>query len=691
MSADDKHRWVLSGSIRQSLLKALAATTGGALALVAVSLLVVEVRTHRHATESELLAISSVIALYSEAALEFDDPDAGREALDALRSVPQIEAGLLLRTDGAPFASYGGTAAAAIDVTALTPGILDGSGHLDSTRAIEIEGRPAGWLVIRRSSSDLARILATKSALLASVMAAAFAVAFAIANQLGRRLARPLEIQIAACQAVAGGDLSVRVPERAPGELGELARAFNTMTSGLRRLVAQVTQGVAEVVAVSDTLEERRGQLASAASRQAAATDAAIESLLRASTSIREIDRSAEQLAETAEQTTSSAFEFDAATNEIAVHMDELTGAHATTSTSVQQVSASSGKIAQSAETLQQATTGAARYLEELTLTVSSVASKADESFHLSEQSRRAAEEGMSVVRDASAATDAISTSFRSLEDCVARLSERSVSIGAIVEVIRRVADETRLLSINASIIAAQAGTKGNAFSVIANEIRELAERVHQSAGEITSLIHSTQHDTSAAVRAVGEGSARVAEGIERQMAPGEVLERILGTNATSAARAREIAEATAQQARDLERAGVAVREIDAGVDAIRASTSEQQLATEGIASAVQQIRALGIAVQRSTQQQRRDSALISKASHRISQTLAQIVEATNSQSRSAATIEETLRVSSAVSTETVGAAGAISAAVETLQKRAAWLAEESARFRIGGSALSAV
>jgi hypothetical protein len=113
-------------------------------------------------------------------------------------------------------------------------------------------------------------------------------------------------------------------------------------------------------------------------------------------------------------------------------------------------VTSSIRRIARSAETLQEATTGTARHLEELTRTVSSVASKATESSSLSQDSSRAADEGMTAVREASAAMDAISTSFKSLQECVSRLSERSTSIDEIVQVITAIA-ETKILALNAS------------------------------------------------------------------------------------------------------------------------------------------------------------------------------------------------------------------------------------------------
>ena len=163
MSGDPiKGGWLTSGSIQTSLLKALAITTSGALAMAALLLVVMEIFSHRSATETNLRALSSVIALYSEAALEFQDHAAGNEALSALQNVPAVEAGILYDADGKRFASFGGEAADAIRHSAtLVPGISYGASYMDLVQAIETEGRPAGFLLIRRNTEDLFQALLT--------------------------------------------------------------------------------------------------------------------------------------------------------------------------------------------------------------------------------------------------------------------------------------------------------------------------------------------------------------------------------------------------------------------------------------------------------------------------------------------------------------------------------------------------
>ncbi len=71
---------------------------------------------------------------------------------------------------------------------------------------------------------------------------------------------------------------------------------------------------------------------------------------------------------------------------------------------------------------------------------------------------------------------------------------------------INEVAEQTSLLALNASIIAAQAGSQGRAFAVLADEIKSLATRVHSSTKEIAAIVKAVQHDSSDAVKTIEQG-----------------------------------------------------------------------------------------------------------------------------------------------------------------------------------------
>ena len=100
-------------------------------------------------------------------------------------------------------------------------------------------------------------------------------------------------------------------------------------------------------------------------------------------------------------------------------------------------------------------------------------------------------------------------------ERVIRGLGARTSEIGGILDVIEDVADETNLLALNAAIIAAQAGEQGKAFSVVAEEIKELADRVLASTKEIASLIGAVQLESENAIGAIEAGSGSVRDGVE--------------------------------------------------------------------------------------------------------------------------------------------------------------------------------
>ncbi len=84
-------------------------------------------------------------------------------------------------------------------------------------------------------------------------------------------------------------------------------------------------------------------------------------------------------------------------------------------------------------------------------------------------------------------------------------LGESSVEIGKVIKVITSIAQQTNLLALNATIEAARAGEAGKGFAVVANEVKELAKQTASATEEISQKIETIQHDTTAAVNAIGE------------------------------------------------------------------------------------------------------------------------------------------------------------------------------------------
>ncbi|MFO0689285.1 MAG: methyl-accepting chemotaxis protein [Myxococcota bacterium] len=165
------------------------------------------------------------------------------------------------------------------------------------------------------------------------------------------------------------------------------------------------------------------------------------------------------------------------------------------------------------------------------------------------------AEQGRARFEETVAGMEAIRSATQSAEAIIRGLDARTREIGGILDVIDEVGDQTSLLALNAAIIAAQAGEHGRAFSVVAEEIRDLADRVLVGTKEIGGLIQSVQSESERAIGAIEAGALSVRTGVALAGEVGHTLDELTRTAHATTSRIAAVVGSVESQSRVLERA----------------------------------------------------------------------------------------------------------------------------------------
>lgn len=671
-------------SIQRRVGREFFATTGLVLLLTAGAFFSTTFFQFQNMTDENLMALARVIGGNSEASLLFDDEQSAIDTLRALKAEESVEVAIVYDSDGLIFAKY-----VRFDVGDFRPPreiFFEprwSRDHIDLASRIMIGDEQIGAVFIRADTHEVTNFLFISVGIVLSVLLISIFLCWFGAARLQNHIAAPLERLVDGSASMAEGDLSTQVDVKGDDEMGVLARAFNAMVLSLRGLVARIGENTRYVAEAAEQLESSSAAMKEEAARQEQAVEATAESSERITSSIHKVNESVEALSETAAETSRAAIEMDSSIAETSTHIDDLAEIIDTTASSVVEMTTAIREIARSADTLNQSTESTAGALELLSGSVRQVESNARESHVLSGETSQKAEQGMAAVHETVEGMEQIQDSFKGIESIISNLSEKSESIGAVVKVIESVVEQTNLLALNAAIISSQAGEHGRAFSVVAEEVRSLAERTASSTREIAALIESVQGGVLNAVSAMEQGATRVERGVELSNEAGRILREIGESSQQSTRWAKEIVEATGGQAADIDQVGIAMNQVKETATQLNRGTHEQDSAGIEITRGVEQMLHLGLEVKNATQEQRRESSLITRSVERVAARIKEILVETQDQSKRADQIQEALQIFREVTVQTTRRAAHASETVADLSAHAQGLEKEIGRFRL--------
>lgn len=192
------------------------------------------------------------------------------------------------------------------------------------------------------------------------------------------------------------------------------------------------------------------------------------------------------------------------------------------------QMSAQTSEMSHNADAQTQATEQARFTIGEMTRAMQQLALNAEQVSSSALLASNRANEGERQLASVMEQFDTIHNTVNGTAQVVQDLGDKSEEIGAIVEIITSIADQTNLLALNAAIEAARAGEQGRGFAVVADEVRKLAEESSDAAKRIAMLIQQIQHEAGRAVTAMTGGTREVAAGLAVIEGTGQFFQNIM-------------------------------------------------------------------------------------------------------------------------------------------------------------------
>lgn len=283
------------------------------------------------------------------------------------------------------------------------------------------------------------------------------------------------------------------------------------------------------------------------------------------------------------------------AVQQVASTTDQLVAGSEQTSQAAEHISSSIQEVVSDAEAQADKTSEAAQIINDMVEEFEQISSQFENVTNTSQQTVKTAESGNDVVSKAENQMNLIGQSGSEMEKAIQELEERSNQIGDIISLITDIAEQTNLLALNASIEAARAGEHGRGFSVVAEEVRKLAEQAAKATDKVKQLIVEIQGDIQQTAQIIAENGSKIREGVQLTGEAGKSFQIISKSIHGVTAQIEQICAKVQQMNKGTGQLVQSMAEIEkrsqttAGyAQNVAAATEEQTASMEEIASATQ-------------------------------------------------------------------------------------------------------
>jgi len=284
---------------------------------------------------------------------------------------------------------------------------------------------------------------------------------------------------------------------------------------------------------------------------------------------------------------------FNEMVNNLQIQTKEMTEGAGTLAASISQISSTVAEMATSATETSSSVAEITATVEEVRQTVQVSDKKAAQVVDQSKRSEEISDKGRKSTEDTIEGIKRIREEMEYIAESIVKLSEQTQSIGQIINSVNDIADQSNLLSVNASIEAAKAGEHGKGFAVVAQEVKTLAEQSKESTTKVTSILSDIQKATSAAVMATERGGKAVETGVNLSAQAGDAIRTLASNVKESSQAALQIASSSQEQLVGMDQLVEAMENIKEGSNQNAEGSRQLESAVQGLQSLASKLNSL--------------------------------------------------------------------------------------------------
>ncbi len=492
------------------------------------------------------------------------------------------------------------TAPAAATEGASSPGWLF---SIPSVNTLRIPLRTGGAVEVTYSGRTVNEVMGRFLVIPPAMQIVTFLVViYAIVLFFRKKVSSPVAGINAALGRITEGDLTAEVPDIGSAEIGSIATGAKFLAEKLSATLARVNSLSNSVAAALAQLTGALAVVRDSTHAQTAAIDSVISVIRTANEQQRSSTEGTDRLSRASSDNVSSLLEMKSAADEIAASTERLFRSAEDAHALISAMSQTTTTIADSSEEVFRAVESTSTSVEEISSSLTAVRENARMSAEFSARVRQLlTERGTLAVADAIDAMETIAEEVDRFEKIVARLAEQSKDIEKFLSVINDVSERTNLLSLNASILAAQAGEHGHGFSIVAEEIRALSDSTSSSAKDIAAIVKKIQAQIHEAADSIHIGVKKVEEGKVLISTSGEAMGETLEAAQKTAQITTVVEKATEEQAGGLRQIRLAMENVRSMLSHVAQSTDDERRSAARMLDSMRDVKEVAELVRKGT------------------------------------------------------------------------------------------